>query len=100
MTSNGAGMQLHDRATRGECLTPEERSRLEDWYASQDAQESQLLQRHGKLSDLSQLRAQIDTALAHITSTTQRIQQVTAENETIRNEIATLRRQLSSAQSA
>ena len=100
MTLNEAGMQLHDRATRGEPLTPEERSQLEDWYALQDAQESQLLQRHGKLSDPSQLRAQIDTALAHITSTTQRIQQVTAENETIRNEIATLRQQLSSAQSA
>lgn len=100
MTSNEVGIQLHNRATRGETLTSAERAQLDDWYILQDAQESELLQLPSTLPDLSQLRAQIDTALDHLTSTTQRIQQTTAENETLRDEISELRQQLSAAKSA
>ena len=93
-------MQLHDRATRGEVLTAEERSQLEDWYIVQDAHESESLQQSSTLPDVSQLRAQIDAALASLTLTAQRIQQATAENETLRDEVAALRQQLNSAKSA
>lgn len=100
ITSDKVGMQLHDRATRGEVLTAEERSQLENWYIVQDAQESESLQQSATLPDVFQLRVQIDAALANLTLTAQRIQQATAENETIRDEIAVLRQQLSSAKSA
>ncbi|MEL6471427.1 MAG: hypothetical protein AAFQ74_17005 [Cyanobacteria bacterium J06623_4] len=89
------GLQLHDRATRGEALTPEERSQLEDWYLLQDAEESELLQQSDIVTDIAQLQSRIDTALSNIALTTQRIQQVVSENKTIRNEIATLQQQLS-----
>lgn len=92
-------MKLHDRATKGEILTPAERSQLDNWYAAQDAAESELLQ-PVNATENSRLRAQIDIALAQLTATTQRIQQVTADNAILRNEIVLLRQQLASTQSA
>ena len=100
MTSNEVGMQLHDRATKGETLTPDEQSQLENWYTIQDMQESELLEPQNALSDNSHLRTQIDTVLDRLTSTIQRIQKITAENETIRDEIGALRQQLDSVKSA
>jgi hypothetical protein len=34
---------LHDRATRGETLSPEEQAQLESWYALQDEIEDNIL---------------------------------------------------------
>ena len=87
MTSDEVGMQLHDRATRGEMLNPEEQSQLEKWYTLQDTQESYLLQSVNSIPDILQIRTAIDTALAQLTATTQRIQKITEENSTLRHEI-------------
>lgn len=100
MTPDEIGMQLHDRSTRGEILTSAEQDQLEEWYALQDAQESYLLQEEEPLSDLSQLRMQVDTALAQLTAISQRIQTVTSENDALRKEIAVLQQQLMAVQSA
>ena len=100
MTPDEVGMLLHDRATRGEVLTIEEQSQLDDWYALQDAQEIKSLQTHDTSSDTVHLRTQIATALERLASTTQQIQDITVENDTIRDEIAVLRQQLISVESA
>ena len=101
MISNEVGMKLHDRATRGESLDLEERSQLETWYISQDTQESEYLQAtEDALPGVLQLKKQIDTALAHLASTTQRIQAIALENQALRDEILVLQQQLVSAQSA
>ncbi len=97
MTSDELGMQLHDRATRGEALAAEEQSQLEQWYASQDAMESDLLQHTSAKLDVSELWTQVEAALAQLTTVTQRIQQITMENEVLRREIAVLQQQLISA---
>ena len=71
MTPDAIGMQLHDRSTRGEILTPAEPDRLEGWYTLQDAQEIYLLQEEEPLFDLSQLRVQVDVALTQLTTISQ-----------------------------
>lgn len=39
MKEDNVAMQLHDRATRGETLSPEEQVQLAEWYSRQDALE-------------------------------------------------------------
>jgi len=94
MTADELGKQLHDRATRGETLTDAEQVQLERWYAFQDQAESQALGLTDESQTLETLRIQIETALTQLTIATRRIQEISAENEVIRRDITTLRKQL------
>jgi hypothetical protein len=95
------GMELHDRFTRDQPLTPEEVSLLEAWYAQQDAAEFvQLNLPSGALPNLVSLQHQVDMTLGQLTSVTQRIQQVSGENDELRREIAVLQQQLMVPRSA
>ena len=100
VTPDEIGIQLHNRATRGETLTPAEQDQLEAWYELQDALESYLIQAEEPVSDLSQLRVQVDAALVQLTAVTQRIQTVTSENDALRKEIVLLQQQLTAGQPA
>jgi predicted nucleic acid-binding Zn-ribbon protein len=100
MISDELGIQLHDRATRGEELTDGEQKQLENWYAVQDSAESSLLKSTTTEPDVSELRTQIEVVLSQLTAITQRIQQVMVENEKLRHEIAALHQQLASAKLA
>lgn len=84
-----AGQKLRDWATRGEKLSPEEQSRLEEWYAALDAAEAQDLGPPAR-QDAS-LETQIRTTLGQIKRVTQQIQDNIAENAALRKEIAKLR---------
>ena len=86
--------QLHDRATRGELLSAEERALLDQWYARQDREESAALAATVPPASAAALQAQVDAALAQLVTATQRIQTLAAENEAVRKEIADLQRQL------
>jgi peptidoglycan hydrolase CwlO-like protein len=88
------GRQLHDRATRGEALSVEERTQLEEWYAHHDRDEAHDLGLEKTQRRASDLQAQIDAALAQLTTLTKRIQEIAAENDALRQEIAALRRQV------
>ena len=50
--SDEAGLKLHDRSTRGEYLTQEERDALEAWYAERDNVELAMLRETGAISGL------------------------------------------------
>ena len=50
--SDEAGLKLHNRSTRGEYLTQEERDALEAWYAEQDDAELATLRETGVISGL------------------------------------------------
>ena len=50
--SDEAGVKLHDRSTRGEYLTQEERDALEAWYAERDNVELAILRETGAISGL------------------------------------------------
>ncbi len=86
--------ELHDRATRGEQLTREQRAQLEDWYVENDRQEAERLSSSVSVESIDALRGQVDQGLAELTATTQRIRDVAATNESIRRENEDLRRQL------
>jgi hypothetical protein len=85
---------LHDTVTRGGSLSAEEQAQLDAWYAEQDQQEGAVLGPAGASPRLSVLHTQVETALAQLLTVTQRIQTLTAQNDTLRREIAVLQRQL------
>ncbi len=90
--TNDIGKDLHDRATRGESLSPDEHRQLEAWYAAHDAAEARDLAAADP-QDKS-LEAQIRATLSQITRVTQQLQDGIAENAALRREIASLRLQL------
>jgi hypothetical protein len=93
MQSNDS-QQLHDRATRGETLTPAERAQLEAWYAEQDRQEAEAIACKDETPSLGVLQAQVDDAISRLRVTASQIEKVAAENAAIRQEIAVLQNQL------
>ncbi len=95
MISNEIAKQLHDRFTRGTSLSVEEQAQLEEWYVFQDRVEGEILESTTPKSTLTTLQSQIETALNQLTAATTRIQEIASENETLRQEITILRRQLS-----
>ncbi len=92
------GKDLHDRATRGESLSPDERRRLEAWYAAHDAAEARDLAAED--AQHKSLEAQIKATLSQITRVTQQLQDGIAENAALRKEIASLRLRLSEESTA
>lgn len=92
MNANELGQQLHDKATRGASLTAEEQSQLQTWYAQQDVSETEALVGASAGEDVSRLRAQVEAALSQLGAVTRQIQEIAAGNETLRNEVAVLRR--------
>jgi hypothetical protein len=86
--------ELHDRVTRGITLSVEEQTQLAAWYAQQDEIESQLLGDLAGVQTRDLLQVQIKAALAQLALVTQRIQDLTVENEELRREVASLKNQL------
>jgi hypothetical protein len=66
MSTDTAGQQLHDRATRGESLSAEERAQLNAWYARLDAEEGAVLAAAAPPGSLTVLQAQVAMALAQL----------------------------------
>lgn len=95
MSSDEKAKELHDRATRGESLTPEEQTQLNAWYDNQDQAEFQRLGLTGAAADNAVLHDQIKVALEQLATATAQIQKLVAENDALRRENLTLRRQLS-----
>ena len=92
--SDNFSQELHDRATRGETLSPEEQAQLEQWYALEDEIEDNILETTTAEKTKAAMQAQIETTLRQLRVVTKRIQEVTSENEALRQEIISLRRQL------
>ena len=95
MISDEKGKQLHGRATSGEKLSDEEKAQLEEWYALQDQLEMASFGIRKQASVLDNLQAQIKEALDQLVKVSNHIQQITTENETLRQENMVLRVQLS-----
>lgn len=94
MVSNDIGRQLHDRLTRGESISVAEQAQLKSWYDEQDRIETGELGAGVAKKSNTTLQAQVDAALAQLAAVTKRIQEIAAENEALRQEIASLRREL------
>lgn len=91
--------QLHDKATRGVVLSPAEQTQLAAWYAQQDQEEDALLARTTPSSAIVALQTQVDSTVAQLLATTQRIQDLVAHNDSLRRDIATLQQQLTQSSS-
>ena len=93
MVSDELGKQLHDRATRGETLSAQERAALETWYTTQDRAEMNELDLTAP-ETVAILQAQVDSVLEQLETAARRIQELAQENDRLRVEIATLHRRL------
>ncbi|MEJ5312493.1 MAG: hypothetical protein WHX52_22230 [Anaerolineae bacterium] len=94
MVSDALGKQLHNRVTRGETLSEEEQAQLEAWYDKQDREETLMLQRDAPAENQDSLQADIDRILYRIGNTARQIQNISQQNEVLREEIMRFRRQL------
>jgi hypothetical protein len=101
MLSDELGMQLHDRETTGESLTTQEKAQLEAWYVQQDAAETAMLKAaQMPLPNLVFMQDRIDAAISQLSVGVQRLQQITHENKSLREEIEGIKQQLTIPQSA
>ena len=94
MNIDSDAQQLHDRSTRGEMLTAEEQAELERWYAHQDSAEATQLDVPSSTHGTGNLQRQVQATLDQLRVSTERIQALSVENETVRRENAELRRRL------
>jgi hypothetical protein len=94
MPTNEELQQLHDRATRGVPLTPDEQAALDAWYAEQDRREAEALAGAATSPALAELRVQVQAAATRLVADTQRLEALTAENDELRREIAALQQEL------
>jgi hypothetical protein len=94
MIDDEKGKLLHHRFTLGETLTAEEQAQLSAWYTAIDEAEAELLNQPQEAVDLEALQNQIDVSSAQLLAVTERISQVTHENNVIRQENSRLRQQL------
>ena len=85
---------LHLRKALGEQLSDEERSRLDAWYIANDRIESAMLSSSAVTDGTATFKTQLEATLGQIAFSTQQIKQINEENERLRLENATLRRQL------
>jgi len=89
--------KLHHLATTGATLTDGQQTELEDWYAQQDREEQSALNLSGVNTDLESLRVQVEAALAQLLAATKRMQDLVAENDNLRHDLAFLRQKLTTA---
>ncbi len=94
MDADSVGRALHDRATRGEDLNPDEQGQLDAWYAVQDAKEMERLSMVPADGGARAIQGAIDGSLAEIAAVARRIRETSAENESLRRQNAALRRRL------
>ncbi len=92
MIPNEIEQNLHDRATRGETLNPEEQERLRRWYADHDKEEMAQLNAAPIPSRLADVEARVQQATAQVVVQAQRIEALTTENAQLHQEIASLQR--------
>jgi nicotinic acid mononucleotide adenylyltransferase len=90
--------RLHDRATRGGAISPEEQAELQAWYDEQDRGEAAILARSPESGSSAVLREQVRAGLQQVRTVSQRIERMIEENERLRREIEALQRRLAQAQ--
>ncbi|MCS6774179.1 MAG: hypothetical protein NZ693_08725 [Thermoflexales bacterium] len=94
-----SGLELHDRFTRGESLTPEEEAELQAWYAQQHQEELEEL-KLSPLPDLAALQDKVHQTLKQLTELLEVIGRLQAENAELRQQNAQLRAQLAEQSTA
>ncbi len=99
MISDNIAQRLHDRATRGESLSADERAVLDAWYAQQDAEERQQLAT-GRLENETSLHERIKDTLVRMTILTRKMEESLAESKQLQEELTTICQQSAEAERA
>ena len=94
MSSDEMALVLHDRSTRGQSLSTEERTILERWYAEQDQDEMAALQSPQGLESAVDIQRDIAEVLAQLPDVSLQIKEIITQNDAIRRENAALRHQV------
>jgi hypothetical protein len=93
MSGDNTMLALHDRATRGNVLSSENQTRLEQWYMLDKAQ-LEMLHSITAEATTADLQSQITVILERCITLSQRIQELTQSNEDARHELVQLRQQV------
>jgi hypothetical protein len=90
MTKETLAKQLHAKASRSITLSADEQVLLDVWYAEQDKAEGEMLELTHPPQTIVLIQTEIDQTLNQIRETTQYIQELVVQNDSLRNQIATL----------
>ncbi|HMV50295.1 MAG TPA: hypothetical protein PLD20_26725 [Blastocatellia bacterium] len=89
------GSRLHDRATRGQPLSAEERAQLQDWYDEKDREEHEMLKANSPLwqkdAERNRLDSTLELAIARLDEVIRQNRQLAAQNEKLIALIESLR---------
>jgi hypothetical protein len=100
MIPNHVGQALHDRATRGEALSPDESARLSEWYDQMDGEEARSLTPTNPDALLDQLRAEVQSARARLSILHEEERKLRSATESLRLRGEELERQLAHKRAA
>ena len=96
MIPDNQGFLLHKRVTEGDQLSTEELATLNAWYKQQDEAESLSLNLEvdAQLHNTVQIQDQIELAMAQLINATNRLEEVSTQNEKLRAENQLLRKKV------
>ena len=91
MNMDDGALALHDKAMRDAPLSAEEQVQLDQWYAAQNHAE-EILPSSGTVPPVvPELQAQVTAVLERCVTLSQRIRELSHENEELRRDVAQLR---------
>lgn len=91
MSNQLSPQELHDRTTRGIPLSANEQTVLEAWYEDQDQTEQLMFGQTNLPNPTDTLQTQVQVALARLQTETSRIQELSKQNDLLRQEIYSLK---------
>jgi len=88
--------RLHQLAVKGETLTAEEQTALQNWYETLDREEDSILNDSQPIQNSADLREYLADATKQVAVISREIESLVAQNSTLRNENQSLRKTLES----
>ncbi len=95
MSKNDLNIQkLHQSAVKGEVLTAEEQTDLQNWYEILDREEDSILNDSQPIQNVSQLRKNLAQTTKQVTKISREIGTLLKQNEDLRKENQALKKTL------
>ena len=88
--------RLHQLAVKGEALTAEEQTALQNWYEISDREEDSILNDSQPIQSSADLRERLADATKQVAVISREIESLVAQNSNLRNENQSLRKTLES----
>ncbi len=85
---------LHQRAVKGEVLTTEEQTKLQNWYKTLDREEDLILNNSEPTPNIQELRHNLSEITDQAAEISREVKTLVSQNEKLRNENKTLKKAL------